>query len=113
MKRSIIALASALALWGCASNSGTERASAEDDNFSPVANDVEQARESREESDMTVYDESATGGSGQHESVTTDEGVRWDTQEEPRGDEPSSPGQNSVDDEPSDTQAEDVPADER
>lgn len=51
---------------------------------------TEKARESRRQSDETVYDESAHGGSGREESVTT-EGETWDTQSEPRGDEPKIP----------------------
>lgn len=75
-----------LALMGCASDSDSQRAQ---DDWNETA--VEKADESRAKSDQTVYDESATGGSGTDESVTTDDGVRWDTLEEPRGDEPQVP----------------------
>lgn len=87
MKLPLMAALTALALAGCANNEGSQRA--QNDDWNETA--VEKADESRAESDQTVYDESATGGSGTDESVTTDEGVRIDTLEEPGGDEPTLP----------------------
>lgn len=102
MKLPIMTGLTVLALVGCAGDSASQRA---EDDWNETA--VEKADESRAKSDQTVYDESATGGSGIDESVTTDEGVRWDTLEEPRGDEPTFPEpQYDPDDE---EQGEDVP----
>ncbi|NVJ04525.1 hypothetical protein HUW63_04605 [Myxococcus sp. AM001] len=91
MKGLLLGAASMLALWGCATNDANERSAAwqEDPDstgeyFEPAA---EKERESRAASDETVYDDSATGGSGQNESVTNESGT-WDTLEEPGGDEP-------------------------
>lgn len=86
MKLRLMTGLTVLTLLGCAGDSESQR-SQEDWNETAV----EKADESRAKSDQTVYDESATGGSGVDESVTTDEGVRWDTLEEPRGDEPTMP----------------------
>ncbi|WIG97217.1 hypothetical protein [Myxococcus sp. SDU36] len=94
MKGLLLGTASMLALWGCANNDANERSAAwqeapdsTGEYFEPAA---EKERESRAASDETVYDESATGGSGQFESVTNESGT-WDTMEEPGGDEPRVP----------------------
>lgn len=83
MKKLMAAAAAAatLALVGCASDlSAEEREAIENDTY------TEQAQEAREGA-PTVYEESATGGSGTDESVIID-GERWDTQSEPMGEEP-------------------------
>ncbi|AEI67178.1 hypothetical protein [Corallococcus macrosporus] len=91
MKGLFLGAASALALWGCANNDAGERST--DEYLEPAA---ERERESRARSDETVYDESATGGSGQFESVTNEAGT-WDTMEEPGGDEPKLPSEQQQD----------------
>jgi hypothetical protein len=59
------------------------------------ANVVEKERKGREDA-PTVYDREATGGSGSDGTVTTDDGQRWDTEEEPGLESEPSGEQNRV-----------------
>lgn len=82
MRKELLAGAlAALALgFGCASDKGAQTSPADADEYVPQAEEARQGA-------PTVYDDSATGGSGTDESVTTG-GETWDTMPEPRGDEP-------------------------
>ncbi|MFY0524933.1 hypothetical protein ACN28I_17860 [Archangium gephyra] len=90
-KLSILAAATfALSLVGCANTSNArdaEEPSNEEAVWQPYH---ERAREDREDA-PTVYDGEVSGDSGQHSTVTTGDGKRWDVTGEPGEQEPKTP----------------------